>query len=109
MKVELFVVATFVAALFNFAAAEEKKLQIGVKHRPAECTIKSRKNDVLHMHYTVRFTCLIICFYFIYCFVYEYIFTFQLLNRELLKKVAKNSIAVLTAIKNLALLLDLDK
>ncbi|KAG6462954.1 hypothetical protein O3G_MSEX013559 [Manduca sexta] len=29
-----------------------KKLQIGVKKRPAECPIKSRKGDLLHMHYT---------------------------------------------------------
>ena len=31
-----------------------KKLQIGVKKRvdPEQCTIKSRKGDTLHMHYT---------------------------------------------------------
>ncbi|CAG4960221.1 unnamed protein product [Colias eurytheme] len=29
-----------------------KKLQIGVKKRPAECPMKSRKGDLLHMHYT---------------------------------------------------------
>ncbi|CAB3233671.1 unnamed protein product [Arctia plantaginis] len=29
-----------------------KKLQIGVKKRPAECLIKSKKGDLLHMHYT---------------------------------------------------------
>ncbi|CAH0402338.1 unnamed protein product [Chilo suppressalis] len=29
-----------------------KKLQIGVKKRPAECPIKSKKGDLLHMHYT---------------------------------------------------------
>ena len=35
--------------------AGEKKLQIGIKKRvdPAQCTTKSRKGDVLHMHYTV--------------------------------------------------------
>lgn len=34
--------------------AAEKRLQIGIKKRvdPAECTIKSRKGDMLHMHYT---------------------------------------------------------
>ncbi|KAL8588892.1 FK506-binding protein 2A [Nucella lapillus] len=34
--------------------AAEKKLQIGIKKRvdPEECTIKSRKGDTLHMHYT---------------------------------------------------------
>lgn len=35
---------------------KKKKLQIGVKKRvdPDKCTIKSRKGDVLKMHYTVR-------------------------------------------------------
>lgn len=33
-----------------------KKLQIGVKKRPAECPVKSKKGDLLHMHYTVRFS-----------------------------------------------------
>ncbi|XP_076463857.1 peptidyl-prolyl cis-trans isomerase FKBP2-like [Babylonia areolata] len=34
--------------------AGEKKLQIGVKKRvdPAHCAVKSRKGDILHMHYT---------------------------------------------------------
>ena len=34
---------------------KKKKLQIGVKKRvdPDKCTIKSRKGDVLKMHYTV--------------------------------------------------------
>lgn len=33
----------------------EKKLQIGVKKRadPEKCKIKSKKGDVLHMHYSV--------------------------------------------------------
>ena len=32
-----------------------KKLQIGVKKRvdPEDCKLKSRKGDILHMHYTV--------------------------------------------------------
>lgn len=34
--------------------AAEKKLQIGIKKRvdPEDCTIKSRKGDTLHMHYS---------------------------------------------------------
>jgi len=34
--------------------AGDKKLQIGIKKRvdAAQCTIKSRKGDTLHMHYT---------------------------------------------------------
>lgn len=31
----------------------KRKLQIGVKKRVDNCPIKSRKGDVLHMHYTV--------------------------------------------------------
>ncbi|XP_045779129.1 peptidyl-prolyl cis-trans isomerase FKBP2 [Maniola jurtina] len=34
------------------ATSSPKKLQIGVKKRPAECPIKSKKGDLLHMHYT---------------------------------------------------------
>lgn len=30
-----------------------KKLQIGVKKRVDNCTLKSRRGDLLHMHYTV--------------------------------------------------------
>lgn len=35
---------------------KKKKLQIGVKKRvdPEQCKVKSKKGDVLHMHYTVR-------------------------------------------------------
>lgn len=29
-----------------------KKLQIGVKHRPASCLVKSQSGDKLSMHYT---------------------------------------------------------
>ena len=37
-----------------------KKLQIGVKKRvdPEDCKLKSRKGDILHMHYTVSETCI---------------------------------------------------
>lgn len=34
----------------------EKKLQIGVKKRVQDCTVKSRNGDKLHMHYTVSFS-----------------------------------------------------
>lgn len=36
-----------------------KKLQIGVKKRPSECPIKSKKGDLLHMHYTVSISVVI--------------------------------------------------
>ena len=32
-----------------------KKLQIGVKKRVENCSIKSRRGDLLHMHYAVSF------------------------------------------------------
>lgn len=41
--------------LASFCAADgksEAKLKIGVKKRVENCTIKSKKNDLLHMHYT---------------------------------------------------------
>ncbi|XP_046971968.1 peptidyl-prolyl cis-trans isomerase FKBP2 [Vanessa cardui] len=34
------------------ASDAPRKLQIGVKKRPAECPTKSKKGDLLHMHYT---------------------------------------------------------
>ena len=36
-------------------SAKDKKLQIGIKKRvdPEKCKMKSRKGDVLSMHYTV--------------------------------------------------------
>ncbi|XP_060890408.1 peptidyl-prolyl cis-trans isomerase FKBP2 [Labrus mixtus] len=34
------------------SGAEKKKLQIGIKKRVDNCPIKSRKGDVLNMHYT---------------------------------------------------------
>lgn len=30
-----------------------KKLQIGVKKRATDCPMKTKKGDLLHMHYTV--------------------------------------------------------
>ncbi|XP_068619608.1 peptidyl-prolyl cis-trans isomerase FKBP2 [Battus philenor] len=52
-KVMLFVIIfmSFVSQVVIGNSAP-KKLQIGVKKRPTECTIKSRKGDLLHMHYT---------------------------------------------------------
>lgn len=34
------------------ANSANKKLQIGIKKRPDECPVKSKKGDLLHMHYT---------------------------------------------------------
>lgn len=36
-----------------WATEGKQKLQIGVKKRVDNCAVKSRKGDVLHMHYTV--------------------------------------------------------
>ncbi|XP_003745286.1 peptidyl-prolyl cis-trans isomerase FKBP2 [Galendromus occidentalis] len=40
------------SAILTCCAAEEKKLQIGVKKRPETCDTKTKAGDVLHMHYT---------------------------------------------------------
>lgn len=56
----LYVSTVVIASLAVLSSAEEekkdkkKKLQIGVKKRvaPEQCTIKSKKGDTLHMHYT---------------------------------------------------------
>lgn len=50
------VLSLCLSALATAAAGAEggkRKLQIGVKKRVDHCPIKSRKGDVLHMHYTV--------------------------------------------------------
>lgn len=51
------ILVAVLAAMVSCDDKEEKKkkLQIGVKKRvdPDKCTIKSRKGDVLKMHYTV--------------------------------------------------------
>ncbi|XP_047375273.1 peptidyl-prolyl cis-trans isomerase FKBP2 isoform X2 [Sciurus carolinensis] len=49
----LTVLSVCLSALATATGAEGKrKLQIGVKKRVDHCPIKSRKGDVLHMHYT---------------------------------------------------------
>lgn len=59
MKVDqlLYAVVLMISVIHVYGATDEKKkrkLQIGVKKRvnPEDCTIKSRKGDTLHMHYT---------------------------------------------------------
>ena len=50
----LTVLSICLSALVTATGTEGKrKLQIGVKKRVDHCPIKSRKGDVLHMHYTV--------------------------------------------------------
>ena len=50
----LIVLSICLSALVTATGTEGKrKLQIGVKKRVDHCPIKSRKGDVLHMHYTV--------------------------------------------------------
>ncbi|XP_059051821.1 peptidyl-prolyl cis-trans isomerase FKBP2 [Achroia grisella] len=53
-KIMLFVLiflSLFTQVVFGNSPAQ-KKLQIGIKKRPSECPIKSKKGDLLHMHYT---------------------------------------------------------
>ncbi|XP_028166903.1 peptidyl-prolyl cis-trans isomerase FKBP2 [Ostrinia nubilalis] len=52
-KILLFVLV-FMSVISHVVLGQSspKKLQIGVKKRPTECPIKSRKGDLLHMHYT---------------------------------------------------------
>lgn len=52
-------ITLFLLVLMSFiqhvviASSSPKKLQIGIKKRPTDCPIKSKKGDLLHMHYTV--------------------------------------------------------
>ncbi|XP_055611837.1 peptidyl-prolyl cis-trans isomerase FKBP2 [Uranotaenia lowii] len=36
----------------SLVSAEEKKLKIGVKKRVENCTVRTKKGDLVHMHYT---------------------------------------------------------
>jgi len=52
-KILIFVIVLMsVISHVVIANSATKKLQIGVKKRPVECPIKSKKGDLLHMHYT---------------------------------------------------------
>lgn len=48
MKLILVILSLFAATCYGQA-----KLKIGIKKR-VECTIKTRKNDLVHIHYTAR-------------------------------------------------------
>ena len=48
----LFAVTVLSLSPAAVSGAEKKKLQIGIKKRVDNCPIKSRKGDVLNMHYT---------------------------------------------------------
>lgn len=53
MRVFLLLVVTVLSLVPEVVpGAEKKKLQIGIKKRVDNCPIKSRKGDVLNMHYT---------------------------------------------------------
>lgn len=58
LKLTLLGCCLFLLSGVAFTSAEEKKekakkLQIGIKKRVDNCKTKSRKGDLLHMHYTV--------------------------------------------------------
>lgn len=48
----------FLLCLAGLALAQsvhaEAKLKIGVKKRVENCTVRTKKGDLVHMHYTVR-------------------------------------------------------
>ncbi|KAL7853722.1 hypothetical protein AOLI_G00205660 [Acnodon oligacanthus] len=53
MRLYLLLAVTLMSLLAEVVhGAEKKKLQIGIKKRVDNCPIKSRKGDVLNMHYT---------------------------------------------------------
>jgi len=51
IKMKLFVVLCLIAMVIA-KESKPKKLQIGIKKRVENCTIKSKRGDLLHMHYT---------------------------------------------------------
>uniref|UniRef100_A0A4W4DXH0 peptidylprolyl isomerase n=1 Tax=Electrophorus electricus TaxID=8005 RepID=A0A4W4DXH0_ELEEL len=53
MRLYLLIAVTLMSLLTEVVqGADKKKLQIGIKKRVDNCPIKSRKGDVLNMHYT---------------------------------------------------------
>ena len=52
-----FFIVTVVLAILclEVALADKKKLQIGVKKKVENCERRSKKGDILKMHYTVIF------------------------------------------------------
>ncbi len=54
MRLNLLLAVTLMSiSMALVQGTEKKKLQIGIKKRVDNCPIKSRKGDVLNMHYTV--------------------------------------------------------
>merc|ERR1712071_243285 len=51
IKMKLFVVLCLIAMVIA-KESKPKKLQIGIKKRVENCTVKSKRGDLLHMHYT---------------------------------------------------------
>ena len=51
-KALLFVIVFMNVISHVVIANTSKKLQIGIKKRPTDCLSKSKKGDLLHMHYT---------------------------------------------------------
>ncbi|KAH9509251.1 FK506-binding protein 2A [Bulinus truncatus] len=56
LAANLLVLCSFLVVISSVESSvdKDKKLQIGIKKRvdPEKCKIKSRKGDILHMHYT---------------------------------------------------------
>lgn len=51
--VALFAFAVVCLAQLSAPVRAEAKLKIGIKKRVENCTVKTRKGDMVHMHYTV--------------------------------------------------------
>ena len=56
MHLKLQLAFLFVCLVIAIVVAKEgktNKLQIGIKKRVENCSVKSKRGDLLHMHYTV--------------------------------------------------------
>jgi len=64
--IALLAIVTIVTAVeHKKESRKSKSLQIGVKKRidPDKCSVKSKKGDTLHMHYTVSTRMLVLSYY----------------------------------------------
>lgn len=52
-KIQFFVLVVCLFAIVSAKESKSKKLQIGIKKRVENCTVKSKRGDLLHMHYAV--------------------------------------------------------
>lgn len=50
---QVHIILSFLAVVILCQEKKVSRLQIGIKKRPDKCDMKTKKGDVVHVHYTV--------------------------------------------------------